>query len=122
MIDLDAIEALANAARSGPWRFDGGGHDNTEHLFDATGNAVISAAPCGYENSYLLVDSLDARFIASSRTAIPALIAEVRALRASAGIYIRLVNEFMHEATSDGAFDLHRAEAALRALAEGSKT
>lgn len=69
-VDLDAVEARAVAATPGPWG-----------LRDHEGLSAI-CHPCGW----VLEDSADAdmrdrRFIAHAREDIPALLAEVRALR-----------------------------------------
>ena len=89
MIDLDAIEARANAATPGPWTY----HD---------GCGYVEVPPCGaiefkpgWERSVHFLarvhnnhvegeDGLgfDGAFIASARTDVPALIARVRELEA----------------------------------------
>lgn len=70
-LDLDALEALANAAAPGPWVKDdvaGGScrvyNDHDFVIYDEGGHGPGDAA-----------------FIAATRTAVPALIAEVRRLR-----------------------------------------
>jgi hypothetical protein len=74
-LDLDAIEALANAATPGPWEVDYdervGGADQI-----LRGNLTICfmSSPRREYN---------AEFIAAARAAVPALVAEVRRLRAA---------------------------------------
>ena len=71
MIDLDAAEKLANAAtQPGPWV--SVVQDGNATVVDAHGMWV---ADCGAAPA-------DAAFIAASRQLVPALIAEVRQLRA----------------------------------------
>jgi hypothetical protein len=74
MIDLDEIEARANAATPGPWegKRNGGVYaGDMEPVFE-TGCGCCSDPDLTDENS---------AFIASARTDVPALIAEVRRLR-----------------------------------------
>lgn len=68
--DLDAIEARANAATRGPWT----GEFMPEH-----GDAPIVYAEFNYE---LIYKTHDRDFINAARTDVPALVAEVRRLRA----------------------------------------
>lgn len=74
-LDLDRLEALANAAAEGPWRYTPTilGLPNTTVM---SGNEQIGYAAVG---TFL---APNAEFIAASRTAVPALIAEIRQLRA----------------------------------------
>ncbi len=69
-LDLDAIEALANYATPGPWTNDCYGRivSPTIHVVRGQGGCKIYA---------------DAEFIATARDAVPALVAEVRRLRAA---------------------------------------
>jgi len=78
MIDLDAIEARANAATPGPWRDQH--HECSE---------VWGPAPDSQTHSMQIArigraqfDVLNAAFIAHARTDVPALIARVRELEA----------------------------------------
>lgn len=79
-LDLDAIEARANAATAGPWRVWSG--SRVEHKsavetawsHDADGGDTELVADC--------CPTADAAFIAHSRTDIPALVTEIRRLRA----------------------------------------
>lgn len=65
---LDEIEARANRATEGPWEVIGGG----EYV---TGVSIVVAPDDGG------VTSADAEFIASARTDVPQLVAEVRRLQ-----------------------------------------
>ncbi len=86
--DLDALQALADAATPGPWT-DHWANDERSDLGEA---AIVSGPGTGLEGivvGTLYYDGLhtacraeDAAFIAAARTAVPELIAEVRALRA----------------------------------------
>lgn len=72
-LDLDALEALANAATEGPWEADKMGE-----LVDARGVHIVRQE--AYANT---VTACDAEFIAAARTAVPALIAELREAHAT---------------------------------------
>jgi hypothetical protein len=81
-IDLDALEALCNAATQGPWKT-----ENIPYRHDDGTTTDMWDAYCEYQGPgngwYGVADNYDeptARFVAESRTAIPALIAEVRRL------------------------------------------
>jgi hypothetical protein len=83
--ELNAIEARANAATPGPWTQGeiaagdlpyAGGCFAVE-VFGATADPYAVLAECQHE--------ADAAFIAAARTDIPALVAEVRRLRAVLG-------------------------------------
>lgn len=73
-IDLEAVQALADAATPGPWRW---GDDN-----DGNGNTLIRA---GYRWDALAnleyTSDEDGDFICQARTLVPALITELRAER-----------------------------------------
>ena len=73
-LDLDAIEARANAATDGPWR-----HGNwSDHLGD---RRVISGGDGCYEVERLdIMRAHDAEFIAHARGDVPDLVAKVRRL------------------------------------------
>ena len=81
-IDLDAIEARANAATDGPWSVYQTMHAEPK-VVNSTGHwpagevANASNSPADYGNA-------DAEFIAHARTDVPALVAEVRRLREDA--------------------------------------
>lgn len=70
-LDLDAIEARANAATPGPW----------EHGADKNGGVRDIYAP---DDTHITGGALyaDAVFLAYARTDVPLLVAEVRRLRA----------------------------------------
>ena len=76
LLDLDAIEARANAATPGPWASDFA--KNTAGFVGAydvaEGSFIISVVPNGLTQE-------NAAFIGHSRTDVPALIAEIRRLR-----------------------------------------
>lgn len=74
--DLDAWERLAEAATPGPWRMQTAACDHPdadEHVAIKGGGRLV--VPCVEEPA-------DAALIAAARLAIPALVAEVRRLRA----------------------------------------
>lgn len=82
--DLRDLEQLAGQATRGPWKFhfvfggkDSDYHDNT--LRGPEGYPVILEMPMKRERE------LDAWFMAAARSAVPALVAEVRQLRAQVG-------------------------------------
>jgi hypothetical protein len=78
MLDLDAIEARAEAATPGPWIVSGSViHSPIREPWDGKPNAVIVDAHIFEPN---------ADFIAASRTDTPALVAELRAARADLGL------------------------------------
>lgn len=74
-IDLDAIEARANAATPGPWTVSrSSDHPGERHIDAGLGAGVYVAMDVGAD---------DAAFIANARTDIPALVARVRELEAA---------------------------------------
>lgn len=73
--DLGAIEARANAATPGPWGYDLNGYIAPD-LGDEWGGTVAKVLGKGGQFDK------DGEFIAHARTDIPALLAEVRRLRA----------------------------------------
>jgi hypothetical protein len=83
-MNLDEIEARANAATPGPWGFS---RDEKRYLLDETTDVVGEVAP-GSTGAAITVFAVatgaleDADFIASARTDVPALIARVRELEA----------------------------------------
>ena len=82
-IDLDAAQALADAATPGPWESDGD-YDRAEVCQTAEPFATIvgteteGRAYMSYER--LVLSAADSAFIAQARTLVPALIARVRDL------------------------------------------
>ena len=67
--ELDAIEQRAHAATEGPW----------EASAHRTGHYLVICPDCGVRGGY---ERADAEFIAHARSDVPALVAEVRRLRA----------------------------------------
>lgn len=76
-IDLDAIEARANAATQGPWKC---GRERDDVGLIVHANVYLSETVIAPPDS-TYCPQRDSEFIAHSRTDIPALIAEVRRLR-----------------------------------------
>jgi hypothetical protein len=74
-LDLDAIEARANAATPGPW-------EHGERCVWQAGmlNTAEIAVDCEHGNGGIRRHA-DAEFIAHARTDVPALLAEVKRLR-----------------------------------------
>lgn len=81
--ELEAIEALANAATPGPWRETEVGCVLTDANVSERYNQVASVMPICNKGGHCYQDDT-AAFIAASREAVPALVAEVRRLRAEA--------------------------------------
>lgn len=83
--DLDRLEALAAAATPGPWKTALGSGDHVQTLVVTEAHPRIAIADCAHDD-WLAITPRDHRpnmnFIAEARTAIPALIADVRRLRA----------------------------------------
>lgn len=86
MLDLDAIEARAEAATPGPWtaRL----RDDMWEINDGSGSNFVSIVEscwlpddCDTGQYGGIPDVDDARFIAHARTDVPALVAELRAAR-----------------------------------------
>lgn len=79
-LDLDAIETRANAATDGPWCTDSWEiYQGTEY---EPGMSLWIGETCRGTGS-LEQDRADAEFVAAARTDVPALVAEVRRLRAA---------------------------------------
>jgi hypothetical protein len=74
-LDLDAIEARANAASPGPWT------QWNEHEFEGPNHEPLTGL-YSYEDGGITYER-DTIFIAHAREDVPALIAEVRRLRAA---------------------------------------
>jgi hypothetical protein len=85
MIDLDAVQARAEAATPGEWRVlvhDDGLGKAIQILLGGDGQQFGYAATLGTWNSPSQLTPLqDARFIAASRSDVLALVAELRAAR-----------------------------------------
>ncbi len=86
MLDLDAIEARAEAATPGPWtaRL----RDDMWEINDGSGSNFVSIVEscwlpddCDAGQYGGIPDVDDARFIAHARTDVPALVAELRVAR-----------------------------------------
>lgn len=75
VLDLEPIEARAEKAWPGPW------YVERRHVTTALGAALVKHAICEVPETYIAHCGNDLTFIAKSRTDIPALSAEVRALR-----------------------------------------
>ena len=124
MIDLDAIEARANAATPGPWmqpteRERGPGCDDHACVVDHEGCAVW---PWRRRE--------DMEFAYAARTDVPALIARVRELEAERDAYARshAILKAIHGALTDAlpntpipALDSFDVVEIIRALANGVK-
>lgn len=127
-IDLDAIEARANAATQGPWGIEscgekGDGSNMIGVLFDADVDTncerpILGWAPqcrpvteefIEYYRDELVAEcehrnrnsGNDAEFIAHARTDIPALIAECRSLRNSHDSLVKALEGFLDGAEDD---------------------
>ena len=77
---LDAIEQRAHAATEGPWEATAQDHAAWDvPILDRTGHYLVICPDCGVRGGY---ERADAEFIAHARSDVPALLAEVRRLRA----------------------------------------
>lgn len=86
--ELAAIEARANAATPGPWRDEGPDERRPRYPHDAIvgpaedcGIPAMIAKARGFYHS-AEVETANSQFIAHAREDVPALVAEVRRLRA----------------------------------------
>ncbi|USH45596.1 hypothetical protein SEA_PHABULOSO_101 [Gordonia phage Phabuloso] len=106
-LDLDAIEARANAAYVGPWTAD---PDSYGDIWARAGHegatVVVSADPA--------LNAADAEFIAHARTDVPALVSRVRELEALARDWKLAVENCDHE---DDGWD---CDACLQRTQDGS--
>jgi len=76
---LQAIEERANAATPGEWQTD----DDTVEMFDADEKCYVMIADLWSTTDVDKIEAArNAEFIANARADVPALIAEVRSLRA----------------------------------------
>jgi hypothetical protein len=93
-VDLDAIEARAEAATEGPWeaepvfREDERDRPDLEHYWDDHSEWAYNAEPFRIEGpevvengEFSALSGPDAKFIAHARSDIPDLVAELRAAR-----------------------------------------
>jgi hypothetical protein len=87
-LDLDAIEARAEAATEGPWQYDGMPlREDAEYGHIVTGGGTPGSMRehqiCWVGETLNLRAPEDAEFIAHARVDVPALLAEVERLRAA---------------------------------------
>lgn len=104
MLDLDKLKRLCEAATAGPWRYEAQGADG--YVLDTTGGRVAllmsgKANECG-------------ELLATARTALPELIAEVERLRAETAAWE--AHTRYGARLLDIEFELPSDVAALRAL------
>ncbi|WKN53796.1 hypothetical protein HJ581_0008290 [Rhodococcus opacus] len=98
-INLDAAQALADAATPGPWKWEKAGHGDPMLISGA--DDVLFAYPVHdgpleddvIESVDLHVQPDDAEFIAQARTLVPALVAELRELQSHESRTSDLVEE-----------------------------
>jgi hypothetical protein len=94
--DLDAAQALADAATPGPWATDGD-YDRAEVSQTVEPFATIvgteTTGPTYLSYEQLVLTAADSAFIAQARTLVPALIAEVQELRELQSQRTNLVEE-----------------------------
>ena len=85
-LDLDAIEKRANAATPGPWRACREGACSCGQVWSIPLDRIISHPAFEYDfdetSTPEIYHAPNAAFIAAAREDIPALVAEVRRLRA----------------------------------------
>ncbi|MFD5798646.1 hypothetical protein ACFWIO_34970 [Streptomyces diastatochromogenes] len=97
-LDLDAIDAVANAATDGPWLAN-------DRIGVATNPAGDPLAVFGGGEQ----DRADAAFVAAARTDVPALVAEVRRLQAREAAFTTLAERWQqmadHGDVAIGSFD-----------------
>ena len=108
MINLDEIEARANAATPGPW------YGNRNCGVYAVNVGQVAGTGCGCCTKSRLTDE-DAAFIAAARTDVPALIARVRELEAECAKWKAGVEEFRRRNT-DLMMELFAAQEKARAV------
>lgn len=88
--ELDRLDALAQAATPGPWEVKA---KSGIRPVGRTQNVAATYLQVAEGGGTLYPFAENAAFIAASRTAIPALIAEIRRLRAQIDGFQGLVNE-----------------------------
>jgi len=81
-VDLDRIEALANAATPGPWGYKAGVLKHYAFSLDAGEDFGVSLQELHWQDGREVPAAANAQFIAAARTDVPALVAELRAARA----------------------------------------
>lgn len=88
-LDLDAIEARASAASSGPWHTEDDGDDGPGGVFGPS-REFVAETYTGESSGGIVAEAItggpqqqraNATFVAHTRTDVPALLAEVRRLR-----------------------------------------
>ena len=83
--ELDAIQARADAAAPGPWTVDTDfGHNEYDEETDAPQAAYVPESLTVDLEEYDAMSVATAEFVARAREDVPALVAEVRRLRAAA--------------------------------------
>lgn len=122
-LDLDAIEARANAATPGPWLVVGPcGDCGRFHAAEARFEREVGEFGAYYASWHPAIDGCtpdggrehDADFIAAARTDIPALVAEVRRLREA-------LNEVLFYVTAGGPARMFGAHEMYDCLIEKSR-
>lgn len=118
---LTAVERewlkLAEAAAPGPWET-GAARSAAERVFSRAQDLppyrklVAEAAARGTTEQY----RANAAFIAASRTAVPALLAEVDRLRGALAMGLQLTDSGNHDGTNDACPTCHWANVARDAL------
>jgi hypothetical protein len=58
---LEALECARDKATPGPWKWD------EDTIVDSHGRWIVGAAPCGYENSEVVISDIDLAFILGIR-------------------------------------------------------
>jgi len=82
---IDAIRGRVDAAERGPWEVENGGANETSQFLEGPEGSVLvrNWRGSGYlSEEYVWVEKPNAEFIAHAREDIPALLAEVKRLRA----------------------------------------
>jgi hypothetical protein len=83
--DLSELQRLSNAAAPGPWEVDHTKSDVESYAVVHAGGTVCLESeeqPGDFDQDLRDMIAADFAFIAAARTAVPALVAEVRRLRA----------------------------------------
>lgn len=121
-LDLDAIEARANAATEGPWEAMCFDSDHSKYEFSCSViTEDVGDSVCGFDALGRLGNERhakddgwhDAQFIAAARTDVPALVARVRELEAA----VERVEALKHAAVKrSAAYGIHVESITLRQL------
>jgi hypothetical protein len=90
-LDIDRIKKLMEAATPGPWCYD----DNFDNIIRPTDWADIVDSECNECRQYrrAFARHEDAEFVASARTDVPELVAEVERLRGVVALMDAVVRE-----------------------------